>query len=609
MIIPPSSQSHLVPGFRFDRYELLYPLAQGGMATVWVARLVGKHGFEKLVAVKTVLPQYADDADFQSMFLDEARIAARIRHPNVAEILDVGEEEDTTFLVMEWVEGDSLAKLYNALIRAGQRFPVPLLLRIAADACAGLHAAHMLADDQGRPLGVVHRDVSPQNILIGVNGVTKIIDFGVAKAAQRMTAETSAGLVKGKIQYASPEQAMGRAIDGRSDVWAVGTVMYQMLAGCLPYDGDNQLATLHMITAGQPPRALPPWVPKPVSDAVMRALSHDPARRFGSAEDMSKALEALRPASTADVSKVMTQFLGDRADARRRDVAEALASVNAGRARNLAVNTPSRPSAAVAWSAPGTPAPASPGPLPPPRAPSPSRPGLGMTMPLAAMTPQAVAPQQMFAPPPAAIAAAVAPASARAEVPDAPYVDPSVSGMRPVHYVVGAAATALTLGVWGFALTVLLSSPREATASVAAAPPPPSAAAPAQSSAPVTAPAAPSATTAQAATAAPPATTPAAPPPAAPPPTAAPAAPAAPATTKASPVAAAPAATHAAPTAAPPKKKKKVDDGFLPPAHARDAVDRAVVVAVVRRSDRGAEEGGAQPDGRGPRAARGEEAP
>ncbi len=560
MITPPSSQSHLVPGFRFDRYELLYPLAQGGMATVWVARLVGKHGFEKLVAVKTVLPQYADDADFQSMFLDEARIAARIRHPNVAEILDVGEEADITFLVMEWVEGDSLAKLYNSLIRAGQRFPVPALLRIAADACAGLHAAHCLADEAGRPLGVVHRDVSPQNILVGANGITKIIDFGVAKAAQRVTAETSAGLVKGKIQYASPEQAMGRAVDGRSDVWAVGTVMYQMLSGNLPYDGDNQLATLHMITSGQPPRPLPPWVPKPVADLVKRALAHDPDGRFPSAGEMARALEALRPASAADVSKVMGQFLGDRAEARRRDVSEALAAVNAGRARNLAVNTPSRPSAAVAWSAPGTPAgtPGPAAPLPPPRAPSPSRPGLGMTMPLSAVQPQ------QFAPPPAMLAAAVQPAPMPVAQPEAPYVDPSVSGMRTVHYVLGALATAVTLGVWGFALTILLSSPRDASAAVQPASAPPSASA---SDAPSAAPPAPATTTAppSATTAAPPATATPPPPtttttppaPAAPPP-AATTQPAAPAKTAAAP----PPATHAAPPAAPPKKKKKVDDGF-----------------------------------------------
>lgn len=300
------------------------------MATVWVARLTGKHGFEKLVAVKTILPQYADDPEFRSMFLDEARLAARIRHPNVAEILDLGEEDETLFIVMEWVDGDSLARLYNSITKSNQRFPLNVLVKIAADSCAGLHAAHELADERGQPLNVVHRDVSPQNILIGMSGVTKVIDFGVAKAAGRLTQETSAGLVKGKIQYASPEQAMGRQLDRRADIWALGTVLYQVLSGKLPYDGENQLATLHLLTSGKPPKPLPPHIPQPLQNVVRKALAFKPEERFASAREMQLALEScLSPApTTAEVAAVMAQFLGDRAEARKHEVSNALAVVS-----------------------------------------------------------------------------------------------------------------------------------------------------------------------------------------------------------------------------------------------------------------------------------------
>jgi len=200
-------QAHHVPGYRLDgRYELLYPYAQGGMATVWIARVQGKHGFEKLVAVKTILPHLASDEDFRTMFLDEASIASRIRHPNVADMLDLGEENGTLYIVLEWINGDSLAKLYKAVEASGQPFPVHLLLRIGADACAGLHAAHELLDGEGNRMGVVHRDVSPQNILVTVAGVTKVIDFGIAKAFDRMAEATQTGMLKGKAQYTAPEQ-------------------------------------------------------------------------------------------------------------------------------------------------------------------------------------------------------------------------------------------------------------------------------------------------------------------------------------------------------------------------------------------------------------------
>ncbi|MFT3772351.1 MAG: serine/threonine-protein kinase [Minicystis sp.] len=324
-------EARLVPGYRLDdRYELLYPYAQGGMATVWLARVQGKHGFEKLVAVKTILSHLARDEGFRAMFLDEASIAARIRHPNVADILDLGEEHDTLYMVLEWINGDAWSKLYAAVAQAKQPFPIDLLLRIGADAAAGLHAAHELRDDLGNPLGVVHRDVSPQNILISVAGVTKVIDFGIAKAMDRTSEQTKTGMLKGKAQYAAPEQVRGHDADRRVDIWAIGTILYHYLSGRLPYEGKNELHTLKMLTSGKPPPPLPPQVPPPVAQVVMKALAVEPGQRFQTALDLQRALEAVisTPVTTTDVAAFMVQHLSERIEMRRTDLAEAIAEAD-----------------------------------------------------------------------------------------------------------------------------------------------------------------------------------------------------------------------------------------------------------------------------------------
>ena len=319
----------LEPGSRLDRYELLCPIAHGGMALVWLARMVGKHGFEKLVAIKTILPEYAADTRFQQMFLDEARIASGIEHVNVAHILDLGEQHDILYIVMEWVDGDSLSKLHRAVERRGERIPLGILLRVMSDACGGLHAAHDLTDKTGRPLGVVHRDVSPQNILVSSKGNAKLIDFGIAKALVRLSGETNAGLLKGKIQYMAPEQAMGRPLDRRADVWAVGACLYYLLSGVPPFDGENQLATLHMLTGGSPPPPLPASVPAAVRDLVLRALAFDPAQRTASAADLQRELEQAMLSCnvytmTSDVAAFVARELGDRAEARKHAIDVAL---------------------------------------------------------------------------------------------------------------------------------------------------------------------------------------------------------------------------------------------------------------------------------------------
>ena len=326
--------AQLQPGHRLDRYELLCPLAYGGMASVWLARFGGRKGFERLVVVKMILPQYSQDPRFQEMFLDEARIASRIEHANVARILDVGEQEESTFIVMEWVDGDSLSKVVRAAEQKKQRVPAGIALRVCADAAAGLHAAHDLKERDGTSLGVVHRDVSPQNILISNAGSTVLIDFGVAKARDRVSQDTSAGQLKGKIRYMAPEQALGRSTDHRADVWALGAILYELFTGVPPYDGPNEVATLHKLTSGTLPAPLPPHVAAPVRAVIDRALAYEPDGRFSTALELNLALETAlieinEPTTLAMVANYTGHLLADRKTARKRAVDTALTAAHA----------------------------------------------------------------------------------------------------------------------------------------------------------------------------------------------------------------------------------------------------------------------------------------
>jgi serine/threonine-protein kinase len=319
----------LQPGYRLDRYELLWPIAHGGMASVWAARLQGKHGFEKVVAVKTILPQLAGDPRFEKMFLDEAHLVAQIRHPNVAEILDVGEQDDVLYLVFEWIDGESLSTLRREVARSGKRFPGGVALRIVADACAGLHAAHELTDAAGKALRVVHRDVSPQNILISSQGGVKVIDFGVAKALNRVAGETNTGMLKGKVQYMAPEQAFGEPPDRRADVWGAGAVLYQLISGRLPYEAENPIASLHMLMARMPPAPLPAGLPAPVVGLIKQALALEKEKRFQTAAEMQTAVETVMnrisgPVTSSDVARFVGDNLAEKNEKRIRTIAAAL---------------------------------------------------------------------------------------------------------------------------------------------------------------------------------------------------------------------------------------------------------------------------------------------
>ena len=310
-----------------DRYELVGEIASGGMATVYLARLTGVGGFQRFVAMKRLHPHLASEKEFVEMFLDEARIAARIHHPNVVPILEVGASAVGYYLVMEYIEGDTLARLLARAATRGKRLPVGIALRIALDMLSGLHAAHELRDDMGEAVQLVHRDVSPQNVLVGVDGIARITDFGVARAASRLTA-TRVGQLKGKIAYMAPEQAAGEeSIDRRADVFAAGIVVWEELAAKRLFKAENEAATLSRVMT-EPVPALTTIVPglsSALSNVVMRALDRNADLRFASCAQFADALEAAATGSESiatprELAAYVTEVLGDEVSAQREAV-------------------------------------------------------------------------------------------------------------------------------------------------------------------------------------------------------------------------------------------------------------------------------------------------
>ncbi|MDB4945614.1 MAG: serine/threonine protein kinase [Labilithrix sp.] len=332
----PDSLGALQPGMRLGRYELLVPIARGGMARVWAARLHGQRGFQKLVAIKVILPHLAQEPEFERMFLDEARIASGVHHPNVCEIYELGEEQRTLYLVMEWVSGDSFSRVLRASGRTEAVDP-RVVARIVADACAGLHAAHELTDDDGRPMGVVHRDLSPHNILLTADGTAKVCDFGVAKALGQLHEATSAGQLKGKIAYMAPEQITGSDVDRRSDVFSMGCVLYEATTGVRPFRGEGDHQVMHAVLKGEvaPPTTLVRGYPMELERIVMRALAPKPLLRFPTAERMRFALEELLArgalVTQANVAQMVKSRIGEGIERRRERIRQAsLAGDHAG---------------------------------------------------------------------------------------------------------------------------------------------------------------------------------------------------------------------------------------------------------------------------------------
>ncbi len=277
---------------RLDRFELIADIASGGMATVYLARLSGVAGFQRLVAIKRLHPHLAREREFVDMFLDEARLAARIHHPNVVPIQEIGQSERGYYLVMDYIEGDTAARLFARAAQSGTSVPLEVAVRILLDALSGLHAAHVLKDDNGNALEIVHRDVSPQNILVGVDGTSRLTDFGVARAASRLSS-TRSGQLKGKLAYMAPEQAKGGNLDRRADIFAMGIVAWEALAFRRLFKGDGEAETLNRVLYEPIPglKATAPHIPDSLDAVVMKALDRDPDKRYSTAADFADALE------------------------------------------------------------------------------------------------------------------------------------------------------------------------------------------------------------------------------------------------------------------------------------------------------------------------------
>jgi serine/threonine-protein kinase len=325
----PLASESLARGTRLGRYELLVPVAVGGMARVWAARLHGQRGFTKLVAIKTILPHLASDPEFERMLIDEARIASGTRHPNVVEIYELGEERGVVYIAMEWVYGDSLSHVLKVSGTAGGMSPLDprVAARIAADAAAGLHAAHNLVDDEGRALEVVHRDVSPHNLLITLDGNVKVTDFGVAKAIGASHEATSAGQLKGKIAYMAPEQATGAGVDRRSDVFSLGCVLYEATTGKQPFRGEGEHQVMQELIKGSftPPSRVVRGYPYDLERIVVRAMAAQPLHRYQAMDQMRLALEEWLAKGGAvitqsNVAQVVRERIGADVEKRREKI-------------------------------------------------------------------------------------------------------------------------------------------------------------------------------------------------------------------------------------------------------------------------------------------------
>ncbi len=284
------------------RYEILRRINNGGMATVYLGRLRGVHGFSRLVALKAMHAHYATDAKFAAMFVDEARVTALLRHPNIVSTLDVISTNGSLLLVMEYIEGESLAGL--AAAAQDESLPISIGCAIVHDMLLGLHHAHEAKDDEGRPLGIIHRDVSPQNVIVGLDGLARVLDFGIAKARNSCTASET-GTIRGKIPYMAPEQLGGRAIDRRADVYGAGVVLWETLTGRRLFQGDNIALMSRILTESVPaPSSINPAISPDLDALVARALARDPKDRFTTAEEMAEALErCVRIATRAEIAQ------------------------------------------------------------------------------------------------------------------------------------------------------------------------------------------------------------------------------------------------------------------------------------------------------------------
>jgi len=294
-----------------QRYRVLERLASGGMAEVFLAESAGIEGFKKQVAIKRVLPALSEKKRFIAMFLDEARLSAHLSHSNVAQVFDIGVGDNAYFIVMEYVDGADLKQIIEYMKASGKRFDIEAAVFIASKICEGLTYAHEVRGPDGQPLDIIHRDMSPPNVLITKHGEVKIVDFGLAKAASQLE-KSEAGIIKGKFGYLSPEAAQGKPIDIRTDIFAVGIILWEMLAGRRLFYGETDFATVKQVQEAKIPslRAENPEVPAELEQILARALARDPAARYPTARDLGKDLTAFlfrfgRSITAYDVAEVV----------------------------------------------------------------------------------------------------------------------------------------------------------------------------------------------------------------------------------------------------------------------------------------------------------------
>ena len=329
---------------RVGRYEIFDRIASGGMATVHLARLSGAEGFSRVVAVKRMHPQFLLDPEFKAMFVAESRVAARVRHPNVVPILDVLAENDELVIVMDYVHGESAVALARTARQAATEVPVDIAVSILVGMLHGLHAAHTALDEQGRPLGIVHRDVSPHNVLVGVDGVARVLDFGIAKA-RRGQKNTDPGVVKGKCSYMAPELLQGEVATARSDLFAAAIVAFELLSGTKLFGGANEQERMRAIVRGDYPRvrSVAPHVPESVDAIIARGLAVDPAARYPDARSMAIELERAVPLASPRVVGEWVAQLAAPVLAQRSDLIQQIETTTIGVVRRSVAPPPAVP--------------------------------------------------------------------------------------------------------------------------------------------------------------------------------------------------------------------------------------------------------------------------
>ncbi|WP_050989182.1 protein kinase domain-containing protein [Corallococcus macrosporus] len=277
----------------YGPYVLVRKLAEGGMAEIFLAKLLGADGFERNVVIKRMLPHLTNNPDFVEMFRDEARLAAKLSHPNIVQIQELGFAEGCYYICMEYLAGEDFSTTLRLAGRKRHYVPLPIVLRVLVDAARGLHFAHEFTNEAGQPLNVVHRDISPSNLYLTYQGQVKVLDFGIAKAESRL-ANTRTGVVKGKYMYMAPEQARGKEVDRRADVFALGVSLYEALTHVRPFSRENDLAVLNALLQGElkPPRELRPDLPEELEAIILKAMAFKPEDRYPTAEAFADALEA-----------------------------------------------------------------------------------------------------------------------------------------------------------------------------------------------------------------------------------------------------------------------------------------------------------------------------